>query len=206
MKVIEHTRRTPPVKASASRVLTKGEACFNVQEICDKEGNYIAGFVDGEGSFNITFRPREDYRTGWKITPVFNVTQKERTVLDKIKSVLNCGTIRARKDGAWVYEVTRKECISNKVIPFFDRFPLWSSSKSLDLEILKLVRGQLKALAGRDNKYISVDLMRSICDSIDRKVVSKNRKYTTKDIMRRCLERSEKRTLSKGTVKPEPTA
>lgn len=193
MKVQADAKIAPPMRESVA--LPKKS--FNVQDISVREGSYIVGFVDGEGSFNITFRPRKDYRTGWKITPVFNVTQKERTVLDKIKSVLGCGTIRARKDGVWVYVVTRKKCISEKVILFFDNFHLWSESKKLDSEILKLVRNQL-----RDNKDISVDVMRAICDGIDRKVVGSNRKYSTKEIMRRCIERSEQATLSKGIMTP----
>ena len=132
----------------------------------------------------------EDY-TGFQRNP------KERTVLDRIKTVLDCGTIHARKDGVWVYEVTRKRCTSEKVIPFFENFRLWSESKKLDFEILKLVRDQLK-----ENKNINVDVMRAICDSIDKKVVGSNRKYSTREIMRRCIERSEQATLSKGVMTP----
>ena len=55
-------------------------------------------FVDGEGSFNTSFRQRNDYYLGWNITLVFNVSQKERTVLDIIQNTLKCGTIRFRKD------------------------------------------------------------------------------------------------------------
>ena len=109
----------------------------------------------------------------------------------------DCGTIRARKNGVWVYEVTRKSCISEKVIPFFENFHLWPKSKKLDFEILKLVRDQLE-----ENKNISVDVMRAICDSIEKKVVGSNRKYSTKEIMRRFIERSEQATLSKGVMTP----
>lgn len=70
----------------------------NINDICNEKGYYIAGFVDGEGSFNTSFRRRDDFAIGWKITPVFNVTQKERTVLDTIANQLGCGTIRFRKE------------------------------------------------------------------------------------------------------------
>ena len=36
-------------------------------------GHYLAGFADGEGSFNISFRPRNDYKMPWKISPCFNI-------------------------------------------------------------------------------------------------------------------------------------
>jgi intein-encoded DNA endonuclease-like protein len=55
---------------------------------------YIAGFTDGEGSFNVSFRKREDYLLGWKITPVFNISQKEKSILALVKHHLECGTLR----------------------------------------------------------------------------------------------------------------
>lgn len=41
----------------------------------------IVGFRDGEGSFNTSFRKRDDFLLGWKITPVFTVSQKQRDIL-----------------------------------------------------------------------------------------------------------------------------
>src|SRR5437867_11026969 len=37
-------------------------------------GHYLAGFADGEGSFNISFRPRADYQLPWKISMSFNIS------------------------------------------------------------------------------------------------------------------------------------
>ena len=36
-------------------------------------GHYIAGFTDGEGSFNVSIIKRIDYEGKWKITASFNV-------------------------------------------------------------------------------------------------------------------------------------
>ena len=33
---------------------------LNVREIPPNIGYYLAGFTDGEGSFNVSFRPRDD--------------------------------------------------------------------------------------------------------------------------------------------------
>ena len=41
---------------------------------------YICGFADGEGSFNLSWRRRNDFIIGWKVAPVFNISQKERAV------------------------------------------------------------------------------------------------------------------------------
>lgn len=44
-------------------------------------GNYIAGFVDGEGSFNVSLKKRKDYKNDWKLHPSFNISQKDRVIL-----------------------------------------------------------------------------------------------------------------------------
>ena len=45
--------------------------------------SYLTGFADGEGSFNISFRKRRDYRLSWKVSACFNISQRENT-LNKI--------------------------------------------------------------------------------------------------------------------------
>jgi intein-encoded DNA endonuclease-like protein len=91
--------------------------------------HYITGFADGEGSFNVSFRKRNDYLIGWKITPVFNISQKERDILAIIKNHLQCGTIRFRKDNVWVYEVDNHNALKTQIIPFFKQYPFLSTKK-----------------------------------------------------------------------------
>ena len=97
-------------------------------------GYYIAGFTDGEGSFNVSFRKRDDFLIGWKITPVFNISQDEQSVLVWIKKILNCGTIRFRKDGVWVFEVENKDDLQHIIIPFFKKFHFISHKKTLQFK------------------------------------------------------------------------
>lgn len=75
---------------------------------------------------------RGDFLLGWKITPVFNISQKEREILAIIKNILNCGTIRARNDGVWVYEVETRNAILYNIIPFFEQFPFLFTKKKKD--------------------------------------------------------------------------
>src|SRR5215813_470945 len=51
-------------------------------------GHYLAGFADGEGSFNVCFRPREDYSFPWKISLCFNISQKDEVILSLYKKHL----------------------------------------------------------------------------------------------------------------------
>src|ERR1043166_2403706 len=93
-----------------------------VQQIPDSLGYYFAGFVDGEGSFNLSFRKRPDYKLPWKVSLCLNVSQKDRVILTLFRQHIQCGTIRFKGDGVWFFEVNNLKAIREHVIPFFDRF------------------------------------------------------------------------------------
>lgn len=95
-------------------------------------GCYLAGFADGEGSFNVSFRPRDDYAVPWKVSLCFNISQRDPVVLTLFKRHLGCGTMRQRSDGVWYYEVNNFESIVANVIPFFGRFGFLSAKKKRD--------------------------------------------------------------------------
>ncbi len=95
-------------------------------------GYYLAGFADGEGSFNVSFRPRQDYKLPWKISLCFNISQKDKVILALFKHHLGCGTLRSRPDGVWYYEVNNFNAIWEKIIPFFKRYRFLSAKKKRD--------------------------------------------------------------------------
>ncbi len=105
---------------------------LQVKRIPAQVGFYLAGFADGEGSFNVSFRPREDYRLPWKISLCFNISQRDPVVLSLFKRHLGCGTMRQRRDGVWYYEVNNLAAIVENVIPFFSRFSFLSAKKKRD--------------------------------------------------------------------------
>lgn len=108
------------------------EPMLKVNRIEPRFGWYLAGFADGEASFNVSFRPRPDYQVPWKVSLCFNISQRDRVILALFKKHLQCGTMRQRKDGVWYYEVNNLEPIVGNVIPFFRRFGFLSSKKKRD--------------------------------------------------------------------------
>ena len=112
---------------------------LNVKEIPERIGYYLAGFADGEGSFNLSFRKRKDYSNPWKVSLCFNVSQKDKVILALYKRHLKCGTLRGRKDGVWYYEVNNFTAIRENVIPFFDRFGFLSAKKKRDFAKFKQI-------------------------------------------------------------------
>ncbi len=99
---------------------------LDVRHIPPHIGYYLTGFADGEGSFNVTFRRRRDYRMPWRVSLCFNVSNRDRVILALFKRYLQCGTLRQRGDGVWYYEVNDFNAILGHVIPFFERFPFLS--------------------------------------------------------------------------------
>lgn len=116
-----------------------GMTSLNVSEIPDRIGYYLAGFADGEGSFNLSFRKRKDYSMPWKVSLCFNVSQKDKVILALFKRHLKCGTLRSRNDGVWYYEVNNFTAIQGNVIPFFDRFGFLSAKKKRDFAKFKQI-------------------------------------------------------------------
>ena len=109
-----------------------------------QKGHYIAGFVDGEGSFMVVLRKREDYSLQYKVSVCFNVSQKERYILSHIKNHLGCGTIRTRPDGVSYLEVNTFAHIVKYIIPFFQKYPFLSHNKkkqfSLFCQVVRLMQ------------------------------------------------------------------
>src|SRR3989344_4997399 len=106
-----------------------------IKTIDPKIGYYIAGFTDGEGSFNVSVKRRNDYKYQWKLTASFNISQKDRVILAQIKHVLGCGTLRERPDGVVYYEVTNIKSLKEKIIPLFKRFQFLSANKKRNFSI-----------------------------------------------------------------------
>lgn len=102
-------------------------------------GHYISGFVDGEGSFNVSLRKRDDHTLGWQIILTFNVAQRDKTVLALIKHHLGCGRIQERADGVHYFVVQNPQAIEERVIPFFEKFNFLSSSKKQNFSIFRKI-------------------------------------------------------------------
>ena len=112
---------------------------LDVSQVPLQIGHYLAGFADGEGSFNVSFRKRKDYAMPWKVSLCFNVSQRDQVVLNVFREQLKCGTMRTRADGVWYYEVNTFTAIVENVIPFFDQFGFLSSKKQRDFAKFKQI-------------------------------------------------------------------
>ena len=65
--------------------------------ISQKIGWYLSGFVDGEGSFNVSLRKKADYKVGWQPVLSFNVSQREKTIQGDSRFDGRKETLKARR-------------------------------------------------------------------------------------------------------------
>src|SRR5215210_4525668 len=157
-----------------------------IKKVPPKIGYYLAGFADGEGSFNVSFRPRKDYPVPWKVSLSFNVSQKDRVILALFKRHLGCGTLRGRPDGVWYYEVTNFNAIAENVIPFFERFSFLSAKKKRDFGKFK----QIVALVS-EGEHLKADGIRKILKIREGMNDGGKRRHSHVDILATLTESSE---------------
>jgi len=118
-------------------------------------GDYIAGFVDGEGCFSLKFR--RDIRHERKNTPVYFywdiefailLREDDSSILTKIRNTLECGRISHAKRGFVRYAVNDILDLSNKIVPFFERHTL-RAKKAKDFALWKKQLKYFFEISGR---------------------------------------------------------
>lgn len=91
---------------------------------------WIVGFVDGEGSFNLDVHIHRETKWGLQIQPEFSVVQHEKDIdlLQKLKTQFQCGTVaKNRKDATSIRYHWRVKNLGHAVkiiIPFFENHSL----------------------------------------------------------------------------------
>lgn len=150
-----------------------------LQSIPQEVGHYLAGFADGEGSFNVSIvRRNKDYRNKWKIVASFNISQRDPDIPKLFKQVLGCGTVRFRKDGVCYFEVRTQADLHSRVREFFTRFPIRSKRQAERFNYLMQVvdimaKGEHLSLAG----------IEKILDIREKMVCARKRKYSKADVL-----------------------
>jgi len=170
---------------------------FDVKKVPRDIGYYLAGFADGEGSFNLSFRRRKDYKMPWKISLCFNVSQKDKVILALYKRHLGCGTLRQREDGIWYYEVNNFTAVVENVIPFFNEFRFLSAKKKRDFAKFKEVARMIQK-----GEHLNENGIRRILDV--RKEMNDGgvgrRKYSDEEILNGLGSRESSETTRQARV------
>ncbi len=123
----------------ASEVGDNAMGAGNQQGRSDALCHYVAGFVDGEGSFHVAVQRNPSTRWKWQVIPEFHVSQNDgnQHVLEQIRQVLGCGYVkpnhRYSRDRTYVLVVRARADLATRVLPFFRRYEL-KTTKRADFE------------------------------------------------------------------------
>ena len=127
----------------------------------DKLGMYLAGFVDGEGCFSVSLSLSRSAKYGIFVNPIFQVYQhpNHREILEVFYWVFKTGRIRRKSptNHGLVYCVDTNRNIKEKIIPFFEKYPL--SVKHADFQRFKKILELLET-----NRHKTFDGMKQIVD------------------------------------------
>jgi hypothetical protein len=104
---------------------------IKLSNVDDDFANFICGFVAGEGTFTHAHRPTGTVRFSFKI----QLANDDKQIIYDIKDAFGCGNVqtygprRENEKGSIHYTINGFGEIVNKVIPFFDKYGLYSSRK-----------------------------------------------------------------------------
>jgi len=134
----------------------------NQQERLD---SYIAGYVDGEGSFHVAVQKVKHVRFGYQLIPEFHVSQNAdySSVLEIINTRLKCGYIKpnhakSNKDKSGVFVVRNRNDLRNKILPFFEKNRLLSPKSEDFKKFARIVR----AMSAKE--HLSKDVFINLLD------------------------------------------
>ena len=82
----------------------------------------------------VVCRKRGGRTSSFRLSAAFNVSQHDRAPLDLFRETLGCGTMRVAGNGGWYWEVNRLSDNRERIVPFFERFPL-VGQKAQDFEL-----------------------------------------------------------------------
>ena len=118
--------------------------------------NYIVGLVDGEGSFFVYVKNVDESKERIRrvrIEPKFclKLIETDKRILYELQKFFNCGNVYFQKDSrpnhqnCYRFEVTDREDLTKKIIPFFKENKLKLETKSKDFKIFcEIMKGVIK--------------------------------------------------------------
>jgi hypothetical protein len=107
--------------ADISKAIGGRGSLENFEGLCHR----VMGFIEGEGCLAISISISGNYV---RVYPQLLVVQsRDDSMLKVLQEVLKCGRIylrrgRGRRQDFYVYEVINKKDVTQKLIPFFDRY------------------------------------------------------------------------------------
>lgn len=130
--------------------LSRGKG--RIRSIKKLHPQYVAGFIDGEGSFWVSIYRDETMKNKIFCRAEFSIELRadDRDILERIQKTLGCGKIyncNYQRYGWYPhvkYKVGRLDEISEKLIPFFEKFPLQAKKAKTFRYFKRIIRKRMR--------------------------------------------------------------
>ena len=127
--------------------------------------DYVVGLTDGEGCFYVNVSKMSSYTSGWRVQLHFHLKLQEvdKPLLEKVQNTLGCGGVyfqnekRKNHTQCYRYTVGSTQDILTKIIPFFQRHTLQTTSKRKSFELFCQIANLV-----RQNKHLDVKGIKEI--------------------------------------------
>lgn len=93
--------------------------------------NWVAGFVDGEGTFYVGINKQSSMKVGYQVLPEFGIVQhnKDLKLLYALKKFFNAGVVRVNHDNSYELIIRDVNILNLKIVPFFQKYKLNTQKK-----------------------------------------------------------------------------
>lgn len=122
--------------------------------------DWVAGFVDGEGTFYIGINKQPSMTINYQVLPEFRVVQHKRDIklLYALKEFFNCGVVRVNHDDRYELRIRSIEHLQKIVIPFFEQYQLQTQKRFDFIKFNKIIKLMNK------NKHLTTEGLLQIID------------------------------------------
>lgn len=143
---------------------------------------YLVGFADAEGCFSVALKKQAGTRFGWVLDPVFCVAQhaRHKAILQLFAKVLQCGRVieKPGQPGTLQFYVDNRRHLSEKVIPFFERYRLIAKARDFE-KFASIVR------ALEEKKHTDRGAFRAlVIKAFEMNLMGKQRRHTLSEVLK----------------------
>ena len=146
---MQEVSRVRSTNRKDARFNPKLELPIGKEQIQRKKLNpqYIAGFIDGEGSFSISIGKHKTLRRGFEIRPEFEIELRkdDQEILERILVTIGIGRIYdcSYERYGWYphakYKITSIWDLKEHLFPFLDKYPLQAKKRKSYLVFREIV-------------------------------------------------------------------
>ncbi len=94
---------------------------------------FLAGLIEGEGSFTVSIKEHPTARYGFYVDPEFFIYQHKtgRKLLEMAREIFGTGRIYPKPGNpeVLVFAITARRSLREKVLPFIDKYMVFSAKK-----------------------------------------------------------------------------